>query len=419
MSLELIGTIGLVLIFGLSMWRGINMGIIAFVGAFLVGTVFLDMDSSTISANFPGSLLVTLVGVTLFFGVARTNGTVENIVSWAVKVTGGKSWALPWVFFILAAIITGSGALSAATNAILIPLGLAFARKNKINPLLMGLSILNGTNAGGFSPVAVYFSIVDGVLQGQGIEVDNLPIFVGTFIFNAVLNLIAFVILGGPKLFRQDRSKEQPDSETAESLDQPWTSRNTITTLLFALVLILGLFFKLEVGYLTLAAAIILGIIWPEDARLGMKSIGWDVVLLIGGIVTYIGVLQEAGVVESLATSISGIGTPLLAAFLILYVAGIVSAFASTNAMFGALVPLAAPLLLAGDLPLIGFVIALCISASAVDSSPFSTGGALIIANTDEDKRAGLFRGMLYWAAAMVIFVPAVCWGIFLALNIG
>src|SRR5699024_4387856 len=86
MSLELIGTIGLVLIFGLSMWRGINMGIIALVGAFLVGTVFLDMDSSTISANFPGSLLVTLVGVTLFFGVARTNGTVENIVSWAVKL---------------------------------------------------------------------------------------------------------------------------------------------------------------------------------------------------------------------------------------------------------------------------------------------------------------------------------------------
>ena len=85
MSLELIGTIGLVLIFGLSMWRGINMGIIAFVGAFLVGTVFLDMDSSTISANFPGSLLVTLVGVTLFFGVARTNGTVENIVSWQSK----------------------------------------------------------------------------------------------------------------------------------------------------------------------------------------------------------------------------------------------------------------------------------------------------------------------------------------------
>lgn len=418
MSLELIGTIGLAAIFGLSMWRNINMGLIALVGAFIVGTVFLGLEPGEISGNFPGGLLVTLVGVTLFFGFAHSNGTVTNVVDWSARLTGGKSWALPWVFFALAALITGSGALSAATNAILIPLGLAFAKRNRINPLLMGLSILNGTNAGGFSPIAIYFTIVDGVLKEQGIQIDNLPVFVGTFIFNTVLNLVAFAFLGGPKLFNQNNLDfdEIPDDNQVSHRAAGWSIHNTITTVLFGSVLVLGFFLKLDVGYLTLIAAVILGAIWPEYAKRGMNSIGWEVVLLIGGIVTYIGVLQDAGAVDNMAEGISTIASPLVAALLIMYVAGVVSAFASTNAMFGALVPLAAPLLLAGQLPTIGFLLALCISASAVDSSPFSTGGALIVANTEDSKRDAVLKGMLYWASLMVALVPVVTWAVFVLL---
>lgn len=31
-------------------------------------------------------------------------------------------------------------------------------------------------------------------------------------------------------------------------------------------------------------------------------------------------------------------------------------------------------------------VVALCVAASAVDFSPFSTGGALVVASTEEDR---------------------------------
>lgn len=65
--------------------------------------------------------------------------------------------------------------------------------------------------------------------------------------------------------------------------------------------------------------------------------------------------------------------------------------------MFVVLVPLAAPLVLTGNVSTLGFVVALCVAASAVDSSPFSTGGALIVVNTEEELRNKIFRGLLMW----------------------
>ncbi len=204
MTPEIVGVVGLVAIFALAMWRKINMGAVALVAAFLLGTFYFSLEAKDISAGFPGNLLVTLVGVTFFFGLARTNGTVDRVVNGAVGLVSGRAALIPWVFFLLAAVITGSGAISAATNAILIPVGLAFATRYRINPVLIGLSIINGTNAGGFSPLAVYFSIVNGVLEGQGIGVDPLPVFLVTFAFNLALNVVAFFVFGGKRLFRHD-----------------------------------------------------------------------------------------------------------------------------------------------------------------------------------------------------------------------
>lgn len=129
MTPEIVGIAGLVLVFALSMWRGVNMGAIALVAAFALGTLYFGVDAADVAAGFPGNLLVTLVGVTFFFGLARANGTVQHVVDSAVRLVRGRRALIPWVFFLLAALITGSGALSAATNSILIPVGLAFAAR--------------------------------------------------------------------------------------------------------------------------------------------------------------------------------------------------------------------------------------------------------------------------------------------------
>ena len=411
---EIVAVVGLVVIFALAMWRSVNMGAVALVVAFVLGVFYFDQTAAEIAGGFPGSLLITLLGVTFLFGVARSNGTVDRIVGGAVGAVRGRVALVPWVFFILAAIITGSGALSAATNAILVPLGLAFAHRYRINPLLVGLSIINGTNAGGFSPIAVYFTILKGALDKVGVPVDPAPVLLWTFVANVVINIGAFLLLGGRELMRRGREDETADATTsalaggtATALKTgKWTLENVITIVLMTGILVGALGFKLDVGFLALGAAVLLSLLYPEHTKAASSQIGWSVILLIGGIVTYVTMLDNAGVIEGLANSVAGIGTPLVAALLLLLVAGVVSAFASTNAMFVVLVPLAAPLLVAGQVDVLGFIIALCIAASAVDSSPFSTGGALVVANTEEDKRDRTFRGMLIWGLSMIGIAP-------------
>jgi hypothetical protein len=112
---------------------------------------------------------------------------------------------------------------------------------------------------------------------------------------------------------------------------------------------------------------------------------------------------------------VAGIGVPLLAAFVICLIGGAVSAFASTTGILGALIPLAVPFLLTGQVGAVGLVIALSISASVVDSSPFSTSGALVVANAEEADRDSVFSGLMRWGMSMIVVAPIVSWLVFVA----
>jgi len=45
-----------------------------------------------------------------------------------------------------------------------------------------------------------------------------------------------------------------------------------------------------------------------------------------------------------------------------------------------------------------------------VDSSPFSTGGSLIVANAPPALRELIYRRLLQWGFSMVALVPLVAW---------
>ena len=58
-------------------------------------------------------------------------------------------------------------------------------------------------------------------------------------------------------------------------------------------------------------------------------------------------------------------------------------------------------------------IIALCIASSVVDSSPFSTSGALVVANSPEDRRDFVYKRLLQWGMSMIIIVPVSAWATF------
>ena len=123
--------------------------------------------------------------------------------------------------------------------------------------------------------------------------------------------------------------------------------------------------------------------------------------LLICGVVTYVTALQRYGTVDAIGNSIADLDTPLLVAFLLCAVGAVTSAVASSAAILGALIPLAVPFLVQGERGVSAVVVALAVSATVVDCTPFSTVGALVLANTDEGDRPRVYRTMIGWGPAV------------------
>ncbi len=84
--------------------------------------------------------------------------------------------------------------------------------------------------------------------------------------------------------------------------------------------------------------------------------------------------------------------------------------------MFVILAPLSAPLLVQGDLPALGFAIALALAVVPSDCSPFSTAGALVVANSEEHRRDRVHQRLMIWAFSLVVATPFLAWVFFVVI---
>src|SRR5215210_6586598 len=154
MSPEIVSILALAAMFVIATFLPVNMGALAFVAAFAVGTLSLGMSTDDIIAGFPSDLFLTLVGVTYLFAIAQNNGTVDLLIRVAVRAVAGRIALIPWVMFVITGVLTAIGALGPAAVAIIAPVALGFAARYRISPLLMGMMVIHGAQAGGFSPSA-------------------------------------------------------------------------------------------------------------------------------------------------------------------------------------------------------------------------------------------------------------------------
>ena len=218
---------------------------------------------------------------------------------------------------------------------------------------------------------------------------------------------------GGGKRETSDGTGQVRTATTPEVDDDRQLNPERILTLIGLVGLAVGAFvFDLDVGFTALGVAVGLTLIFPKAAKGAVDKISWGTVLLIGGIVTYVSLLEDQGTVTWLGDQVAGVGVPLLAAFLICLIGAVVSAFASTTGILGALIPLAVPFLMTGQVGAIGLITALAISSSVVDCSPFSTNGALVVANAEEKDREMVFKRLMQWGMSIMIVAPIVSWGL-------
>ncbi|MET8664584.1 SLC13 family permease [Streptomyces tendae] len=452
MSPELISILVLVVVFVIATTRSVNMGALAFAAAFGVGTLVADLDADGIFAGFPGDLFVVLVGVTYLFAIARANGTTDWLVHAAVRLVRGRVALIPWVMFALTGALTAIGAVSPAAVAIVAPIALSFATRYSISPLLMGTMVVHGAQAGGFSPISIYGSIVNGIVEREKLPGSEIGLFLASLVANLLIAAVLFAVLGGRKLWARGAVTPEDGGVPGQGTASAGTGSSTggtgagtgtgtggtapaavavrpeqetggaegtgirlnparIATLVALVALVVAVLgFDLDAGLTAVTLAVVLSTAWPDDSRRAVGEIAWSTVLLICGVLTYVGVLEEMGTITWAGEGVGGIGVPLLAAVLLCYIGAIVSAFASSVGIMGALIPLAVPFLAQGEIGAVGMVAALAVSATVVDVSPFSTNGALVLAAAPDVDRDRFFRQLMIYGGIVVAAVPVLAW---------
>jgi di/tricarboxylate transporter len=448
-SIEILPLIALVAMFVIASVFPINIGILGFLGAFGVGAFVLGFDDKEILAEFPTSIVLTIVGVTYFFGMAKKNGTIDLLVNACIRAVRGRVTVVPWVFFFAASVLTALGTFSPAAVALIAPAAMAFAARTRMSPLVMGIMTINGAHAGAFSPISVSGVLVRDIVQSSGLSIAPWTLFLASYGINlllSVLTVVGYAVLArvrgleygatGTDLDHGAGAAPRPipgepgwapaggSVSTGTALLTRMTPPVTdaapagpavtwvqkLTLALIAGVLVLVLVLHLPISFVAIAAGAILAFTDLKKQNEAIAGISWSTVLLVAGMVTYISVMQEMGTIDHLAEMAVAIGAPLLVALVLCYVIGATSAFASSTALLTAVIPLALPLLQTGALPIVGVVAALAISATVVDVSPFSTNGALVLANAQNIDRRVFYRQMLLNSGIVVALAPGLCW---------
>jgi di/tricarboxylate transporter len=493
MSAQLISIYALVAMFAVATLLPINMGVLAFVGAFLIGTLVAGIPTKDIIAGFPAGLFLTLVGITYLFALAQNNGTIDWLVQLAVRAVRGRIAAIPWIMFAIAALLTAVGAVSPGAVAIIAPIALGFALKYGISPMLMGLMVIHGAQAGGFSPISIYGGITNKIVSEAGLPLNEIATFLASLGVNTAVAVILFFALGGRLLFA--RRGPAPQTETATGgafgrglaaavpgataftgpadgqpalaganpgippvavavpqsgaqiygdaeaealmeerdvatgghgsvLDVPATDAPTgarayqvVTVVALAALAVLTLGFNLDIGFVAITIGLFLTLLAPDMQKRAIGQVTWPEVMLITGVGTYVSVLQTMGTIDFVGHSVAGLTSPLMAALLLCLIGAVVSAFASSVAVLGSLIPLAVPFLQSGTgVEAVGFIAAMAVSSTIVDVSPFSTNGALVLANARGVDREVFFRKLMAYGAVITIMAPVVVWLAFVVL---
>ncbi|MGO1633050.1 MAG: SLC13 family permease [Corynebacterium variabile] len=427
----------LVLIFLLGTLRNINLGILGLIGAFLVALAvpeFADAAEDSgdvfdqVFGGFPVDLMIALMGLTYLFGFAQQNGTIDIILRWAMRAVRGNRAVMPWIFFALTGFFMSIGAIFAI--GVISPLAVPFARRYRINQLMMGMMVVHGGMAGLLSPLSVYGIYVNDFLKNNDLGSHTWTLFLMALVFNVLMGAIVFVFLGGRRLIGAQARAEMAEirAEMEDTADtEPTETGSGSTTVatattravtpyqwativgLAALVIGAGIF-ALNIGVVSLTIGGVLAIMKPVESRKALDNVSWATIVLVGGMVTYIEVLQAAGTVDWISDKMSSMGAPMIGLLLLCYLSGVVSALASSIATIGIAITMAAPFLVNGDLPVAGAAAAIAVAATVVDVSPFSTNGAMVLANVDAGHRDKFFRQMLVYSGVVVAVGPLAAW---------
>ena len=292
-----LSVIALLLVMAASFGTRLNVGVLAVALAWLVAVFGAGWKADAVMAVFPSSLFVTLLGVTLLFGVMQANGTMAALTQRAIRACGGRAGWLPLLLFALACTLSTMGPGAVATIALLAPVGMAAGARAGLSPLLTALMLGNGANAGNLSPFSAVGVIVSAGMTKAGVGGHEWQAWAANFVAHA---LAAALALGAVR--RQAtaargarRGRWAAHGAGAASLGD---IRRSALAWVAAVV-----FLKVNLGFAAFAAAAVLVLIRAGDDTAMLRHVPWSVIVMVCGVSLLVGVLEGTGGLDLFSTA--------------------------------------------------------------------------------------------------------------------
>lgn len=383
----------------------LNVGILAVALAWPIAVYGAGWKADQLMQAFPSSLFLTLLGVTLLFGVAQANGTMRALTQRSLALAAGRAGLLPLIFFVLACAISTLGPGAIATLALLAPLAMAAGARAGVPVLLTALMIGNGANAGNLSPFSAVGVIVASSMDKAGLAGFEWNVWAANFVAHALAGALAWALFGGPRLVRAGRSLE-PESPI------PLTSAHRLTLFVGAAWIVAVVVLKVNLGLAAFAGAAVLVLARTGEDTAMMRQVPWNVLVMVCGVSVLIGVLEGTGGMELFTDLLARVASPASVNGVIAFITGTISTYSSTS---GVVYPTFLPTVQGlverlGGGNALEIALSINVGAALVDVSPLSTLGALCIAALPEGHEpAKLFRSLLLWGFSMTVLGALFC----------
>jgi di/tricarboxylate transporter len=411
--LPILCVLGLLLAVVLSVVSRLNVGLLGLLLALSLGAGVGGLRLREVAALFPSHLFIMLVGLTLLFGQARQNGSLDRLTGWAVQLARGNVGLIPVVFFLLAAALSTAGAGNIGAVALLSPVAMAVAGELKIPAFLMALCVACGGSAAALSPLSPTGVVAKSLMARGGLPGQELQAYANVLVAHTLIGLGGYFLLGGAALCRRGSGPEAAGrlAGLLATLRAPLSWKHALTLLVITAVLLGVTLFGADVGLCALAGAVLLTLTRAADEEQAMRAIPWGAIVMVCGMMTFMALLERSGGIELWTRLLSRLATPRTVPLVNGLLCGAISAYASSvGVVLPAFLPTAPGLAQQFGVDPMAVASSINVGAHLVDVSPLSTLGALCLSHAaaGEDTRA-LFRKLLLWGMSMAVVGALYC----------
>ncbi|MGB7605876.1 MAG: SLC13 family permease [Lutisporaceae bacterium] len=407
MNANLLTLILFIVVVLVGFFKKMNVGILAIAVAVIAGRVFGVSDKEIIS-SFSVSLFVTLVGITLLFAVVNQTGALELCARKVVSLAGNRVWIIPIFIYVAGFAIAACGPGAIPSLAIIPPIAVSLALAVGYNPVMLALIGEAGLMAGRMTSITPEGVLITGLASEQGITNVMNSVLISNTITTVLFSLVLYFAYKGFKVKSAGVTLSIKDTDK-------FTSKQIISLLGMVAMLVLIIFFKVNVGLAAFFVGVTLIFFNVADETKCIKSVPWGTVLLVMGVGVLMNIVNKSGGIELLSNALANVMTPKTAAPIMGISAGLMSWVSSAlGVVYPTLVPTVGAIAnsVGGGVSPIALISAIGAGGSCAGISPISTGGALILTalasnkpNFSKEEQSKVFVELFLWAVGALALI--------------